>query len=88
MKVDLKRLDSSALMFTVIGVLAVSFVLMAGTFFVVARDAGYDEQYLKLVTNLRLGAQQVTQHSLARGKWHRRRLQKSRTNPHRFSTKP
>lgn len=64
MKVDLKRLDSSALMFSVIGVLAVSFVLMAGTFFVVARDAGYDEQYLKLVTNLRLGAQQVTQHSL------------------------
>lgn len=64
MKVDLKRLDSSALMFSVIGVLAVSFVLMAGTFFFVARDAGYDEQYLKLVTNLRLGAQQVTQHSL------------------------
>jgi twitching motility protein PilJ len=64
MKIDLKRLDSSALMFTVIGILAVSFVLMAGTFFFVARDAGYDEQYLKLVTNLRLGAQQVTQHSL------------------------
>lgn len=64
MKVDLKSLDSSALMFSVIGVLAVSFVLMAGTFFVVARDAGYDEQYLKHVTNLRLGAQQVTQHSL------------------------
>lgn len=64
MKIDLKKLDSSALMFTVIGILAVSFVLMAGTFFFVARDAGYDEQYLKLVTNLRLGAQQVTQHSL------------------------
>jgi twitching motility protein PilJ len=64
MKVDLKRLDSSGLMLSVFVVLAISFVLMAGTFFVVARDAGNDEQYLKQVTNLRLGAQQVTQHSL------------------------
>ncbi len=64
MKEALKKLESSGLMIGVFVVLAVSFVLMAGTFYVVARDAGYDEQYLKQVTNLRLGAQQVTQQSL------------------------
>jgi len=64
MKISLKTLDSSAVMFGLIGVLLLAFILMAGTFFVVAGNARDDEQYLKHVTNLRLLAQQLTQHAL------------------------
>lgn len=52
-------------LFAFIGLLLLSFVLMVTTFWLVAIDSEYDEQYLRHVTQLRLLSQQITQHASA-----------------------
>ncbi|ALG68250.1 methyl-accepting chemotaxis protein [Beggiatoa leptomitoformis] len=55
--------NTNAWLFALIGILMVSFVLMAATFTRVAIDNKYDEEYLGHVTQLRLLSQQLTQNA-------------------------
>ncbi|EIJ43753.1 methyl-accepting chemotaxis protein [Beggiatoa alba B18LD] len=55
--------NTNAWLFALIGILMLSFVLMAATFTRVAIDNKYDEEYLGHVTQLRLQSQQLTQNA-------------------------
>jgi len=70
MKLSFKTLGTTnTWLFVFIGLLLLSFVLMIATFYRVSVNSHYDEEYLQLVTQLRLLSQQITQHasSAARG---------------------
>jgi twitching motility protein PilJ len=63
MQFSFKSLDSTTWLTGFIIILVVSFIAMAGTFIQVARYAEQDEAYLEHVTQLRLLAQQISQHA-------------------------